>query len=130
VKTIAKIERILKDVDTAGDWQVIQQQVNYYRQQWNIKQQKEKSRQEYLAMKAEWKLGDRVKFTHGETLCLGIITKVKTKRVVVDVYTGKPNISFDVPFQYLKRITTKNELMLLTIGKMGGTEMMATIINM
>jgi hypothetical protein len=80
-------------------------------------------------MKAKWKVGDKVKFYHGTTLCLGIIAKVKTKRVLVDTYAGDPNLTYDVPFKFLTHITDKNEILQLTIGKMGGKEMMATIIN-
>jgi len=75
-----------------------------------------------VTLKGTWEIGDRVKFNptaikYPKT-CLGVIIKTNPKRAKVQVYVGDIKGIWCVPYRHLMKITTKHELMLLTIGKM------------
>ena len=129
MKTTAKIERLLKQINTLEEWNVVCPMLTSYRREWVLNERikrmqkiKEENRQIAEAIRAEWKIGDRVKFTptsarHYQT-CLGVIIKRNPKRAKVQVYVGQTHGIWMVPYKHLTKIIDKQEITLLAVGKM------------
>jgi hypothetical protein len=137
MNTTAKIISLFEQIETPKEWEDVFMAARIIHENFNKQQRimrnnkiKEEERQKNAALKAQWKEGDRVKFYARKYYinCMGVIIKRNPKRAKVQVYVGRKGV-WSIPYQHLNKIIDKNEILQLTIEKMGGKEMMATIIN-
>ena len=126
MKTIAKIIRLLEQIETIEEWEDVFFSArlahdNFNKQQRILRNNKIKmeERQKNKALKAQWKEGDRVYFFHNYTRCLGVITKRNPKRAKIQIYVGIKG-NWAIAYGQLIKITEPKDIIELTIGKMEG----------
>lgn len=125
MKTIAKIIRLLEQVETSNEWEdvFIAARIahdNFNKQQRIMRNNKIKEeRQKNNILKAQWKEGDRVKFYARKYYinCMGVIIKRNPKRAKVQVYVGRKGV-WSIPYQQLIKIVEKDDITQLAVGKM------------